>query len=128
MTWDMRGRAPPAAPLGHGDGDGRVAATATAVCLTHQTINRCQAGGRIEQAALSWDEKVVWHLSILFCVLPRGWLIGGHEIDEVHPGQSETIGSGLERAHWRRKTCHGRGWRRFDPPSRAVSVDMEAAK
>lgn len=66
-----------------------------------QHTNLCQTGG-IRQAALPLGENVVGgsqDLLVLLYVLCRGvaaWLIGGHEIDEVHPSQSETIGSGLE--------------------------------
>lgn len=80
-----------------GDGGGRGDSDS---CLSHpapQLINRSTDARR----AGSSRPRYPWARTSLGChsgsfFYVAAWVIGGHEIDEVHPGQSETVGSGLE--------------------------------
>lgn len=81
--------------------------TATAVCLTCHTAHQPVApDGRDRVCRGTPGEEGRWDSWVFSCTLRMccvtTWLIDGHEIDEVHPSQSETVGSGLKGAHWRR--------------------------
>jgi hypothetical protein len=75
----------------------------TAVCLrwdplSSSSTDQPMPDGRERAGCVTPGGDNVVGISVdilVLCAVSQRWVIGGREIDEVHPGQSETIGSGL---------------------------------